>query len=103
LTQTIARPRAASRSRFATAPVLATAPDARTQIAREASDALTSGKSSIAESLCRTGLAIGPDAELERLLGVAVQQQGRSPEALACLTRALALASEGTRTWTESA
>ncbi len=55
------------------------------------------------ERLCRKGLSFGGHAELERLLGVAVHRQGRSVEAQACFTRAVALAEEGSRTAVEAA
>lgn len=67
-----------------------------------ASEALAAKETARAEEICRKGLGLGVDAELERLLGVAVQQQGRSNEALACFTRAVGLAPEGSRVWVES-
>jgi protein O-GlcNAc transferase len=68
----------------------------------EANEALAAKEPARAEEICRKGLGFGPDAELERLLGVSVQQQGRSNEALACFTRAVGLAPEGSPVWIDS-
>lgn len=101
--KSVSRAKSASRDKsVSSAAWIAAPPDPRAQYAVEANAAIASGDAQLAESICRKGLGIGTDAELERLLGVAVRQQGRGNEALACFARALGLAPEGSRTWVDA-
>lgn len=83
-------------------PSIVTTPDVRAQCVIEANEALAAKEPARAEAICRKGLGVGTDAELERLLGVAVQQLGRGNEALGCFARAVGLAPEGSQTWVEA-
>lgn len=70
--------------------------------AAEARQALETGDAARAEAICRKGLGVHTDAELEYLLGEAVLRQGRRGEALACYIRAACLAREGDAIWVEA-
>ena len=102
MTKILSRSKAASRSRSVQAPI-PPATDPRTQCVIEAEQALAADDLARTEQICRKGLGFGGRAELERLLGVAVHRQGRSVEAQACFTRAVAMAAEGSRTAVEAA
>jgi predicted O-linked N-acetylglucosamine transferase (SPINDLY family) len=103
LKKSVSRPKAAVRDRSVASRPQAVAPrDARAQCIDDANAALKAGDPSGAERICRKGLGVGTNAELERLLGVAVQQQGRGHEALACFTRAVGLSAVGSRTWMDA-